>query len=211
MKVVEWLLNYGARQRGPRDGTAPALEMQSQGLPPVSGPVEANATLRERLRFESLDLPMARVRREQLDRKLAEKVLGAYLSNRVQTASPLTVNFSVLDDAQASLLLETAVHAVQAAGRTNALDDAAILERLYRFKTGAREVALLSDAERSLRPLAQLAPDLLSANLAGRAYAIAASLLFRRDDVSSLFLAYLGARLGLGDDEARLIRRRYRN
>ena len=189
-----------------RDGQAPGLEQMSAlaGLIPIgSGAHEVDASLP----VAATRLP--RLRSDALQDTLAQKVLHGWVQNRNQTLHPLTLNFAVLNLAQAELLLEMAALALAAGGdvgESQLRRASAALEAAGGGALAARLPALLD----SPRPLHVVFNALREADLTGSAYAVTVAAVDQRDLTNRAFAAYVASRLAIPETVSRSIGRRYR-
>ena len=192
-----------------RDGQAPGLEQISAlaGLIPIgSGGHEVDASLP----VAATRLPRLRtLRSDALQDALAQKVLHGWVQNRNQTLHPLTLNFAVLNLAQAELLLEMAALALAAGGDVGEPQlrrAATALEAAGGEAFAARLPALLD----SPRPLHVVFNALREADLTGSAYAVTVAAVDQRDLTNRAFAAYVASRLAIPETVSRSIGRRYR-
>jgi uncharacterized membrane protein YebE (DUF533 family) len=175
-----------------RDGQSHALEEIARAASPVAGPV-APYDPEEGLRVA-----------------LATKVLGGWLANRQQTLVPHTLNFRVLERAQAHLLLAIMAAAAQADGEIDSREARQLPLALRRVGAGEDEARGLEAAMAEPQHLGVLLPRVQEAGLATHAYAAALLATNRGARVNRAFLDYLGARLGLAPDVTGSLERRYR-
>lgn len=175
-----------------RDGQARALEDLTQAQPVPPGPRGAP------------DPP------EELQLAVATKVLGGWLANRRQTLVPHTLNFRVLDRAQADLLLAVMAAAAQADGEIDSREVRQLPSALRRIGAGEDEARRLDEALAEPQHLGVLLTRVQEAGLATHAYAAALLAINQATRVNRAFLDYLAARLGLAPEVAGSLERRYR-
>ena len=147
---------------------------------------------------------------EDLQVAVATKVLGGWLANRQQTLVPHTLNFRVLDRAQADLLLAVMAAATQADGEIDSREARQLPLALRRVGAGEDEARRLDAALAEPQHLGLLLTRVQEAGLATHAYAASLLAINRGARVNRAFLDYLGARLGLAPDVAGSLERRYR-
>lgn len=175
-----------------RDGRSHALESlaRTDPAPPGStGPADPGDVLRS---------------------TVATKVLGGWLANRQQTLVPHTLNFRVLEPAQADLLLAVMAAATQADGEIDPHEVRQLPLALSRVGAGENEARRLEVALAEPQHLGVLLARVQDAGLATHAYAAALLAINRGARANRAFLDYLGARLGLAPDVTGSLERRYR-
>lgn len=147
---------------------------------------------------------------EDLQVAVATKMLGGWLANRQQTLVPHTLNFRVLDRAQADLLLAVMATATQADGEIDSREARQLPLALRRVGAGEDEARRLDAVLAEPQHLGVLLTRVQEAGLTTHAYAAALLTINRGARVNRAFLDYLGARLGLAPDVAGSLERRYR-
>lgn len=198
--MLDWFRGRTNAETGPRDGEAPVLEQMALSEPAGDAPAAAPVV--------PAALAPREMQRDILLRKLAEKVLNVHLANRFQTSYPLVLRFDTLAPDAARLLMEVAAQSVLADPRM-ALSADAVRARLG--DTGADEALLTVFQGSLLQPRAPslVLPDIVEAGLASHAYAVSLIALGRPGATGRHHLAYLAARLGLGEEIVGSLRRRY--
>lgn len=131
---------------------------------------------------------------------LAQKVLHGWMQNRYQTRYPLTLNLRHNTADEVALLLAAVREALCAADP----GDAALrrAQEWIAAKGGDLQAAASPEP-------AGLVDRLHAARLAPQAYAACAGALGRRTPTARRYLDFLAARLGLPDDVARSLNRRF--
>jgi hypothetical protein len=197
----EWLWRFGARAPGPRDGAALNLDAL---VPDVErlGAGEPSAVAAEGGR--------RRRRRDSVEAELSAKLLGAHLANRHQISYPLTLDFRSLATAQADCLVDVVSATLAADGESPPARTARAEERLRRIGADDAMIDRLREGRGAATPLAELVDRARAQDIAAHAYAVALLTAETRSPVSSLFLAYLAARLGLTQQVIGSLNRRFR-
>jgi len=197
----EWLWRFGARAPGPRDGAAlnldalmPDVESLATGEP---RPAEIEAGVRKR-------------RRDSVEAEVSAKLLGAHLANRHQISYPLTLDFRSLASEQAACLVDVASATLAADGESPPARTARAEERLRRVGADDAMIERLREGRGAAMPFAELVGKVRTQDIAAHAYAVALLTAEARSPVSSLFLAYLAARLGLTQQVIGSLNRRFR-
>ncbi|EYD74757.1 putative membrane protein [Rubellimicrobium mesophilum DSM 19309] len=175
-----------------RDGQARALEDLTQAQPGPPGPRAAPNPA------------------EEIYLAVATKVLSGWLANRQQTLVPHTLNFRVLERAQADLLLAVMAAAAQADGEIDSREVRQLPLALRRVGAGEDEARRLDEALAEPQHLGVLLARVQEAGLGTHAYAAALLAINRGARANRAFLDYLGARLGLAPEVAGSLERRYR-
>ncbi|MCQ8239747.1 hypothetical protein [Rhizosaccharibacter radicis] len=192
-----------------RDGQAPGLEREISG----GGVMEKIAAIDSMVQAGNL-LPAGAAPRptveDGLHAILARKVLHGWGQNRNQTLHPLTLNFSSMPAADASVVMEAVACALLATGQ----DDA---DRVARADGALRMVhaspAQLDALHRALGEppaLHLVLRRLHRSRMGGHAYAATLRALDLRDGGAASFARYMAGRLGLPEDVASSLERRYR-
>ncbi len=199
-QVARWLERRLVNEAGPRDGEFTAFEEVALANAPVLPPEPAKPAVVRRER-ESL-------RREPILLALAEKVLAAHIQNRLQVSYPLTVNLAnTAPDEIERLMAIAAIAALAGDEAARGREASADLEALSASPAArTRFEALLAAPP----PLAEAMAALVEARLGAHAYAVCLVVLARPSPDEAAFLAYLAARLRLGQDVVDGLTRRYR-
>ncbi len=135
---------------------------------------------------------------------LGQKILLGWLQNRHQTRYPLNLNLASHDAAEVALIVECVGRALRAGDA-----DAGATSRAVEW---LRSIG--GDPAMTALPLAPANPVPLlervrAAGLTGQAYAASSRALGRRTLTNRRYLDYVAARLGIPDDVARSLHRRY--
>ncbi len=139
---------------------------------------------------------------------LAQKLLHGWMQNRHQTLFPLVLNFRNLSADEKTLIIEAMAVALQA-GESAGLAAGRAETWLLSVGGDAQDVAALAQSRTAPCRIGEVAAALRAAGLAAQAYAAAVGTLSRRLTVNRRFHDYLAARLGLADEVARGMNRRY--
>jgi len=179
--------------RGQRDGEAPALQQLALQ--------ESVAAVRP-----AAHRPIPRPE-SVIEAALAQKVLFGWMQNRHQTLYPLVLNLRNMDGGQRRLIVGAIALALQA-GEHDPADPRA--EAWLRSVGGTDDdMAALAEARRVPCPINAFAASVRSAGQGPQAYAAAVGALSRRSLVNRRLHDYLAARLGIADEVARGMNRRY--
>ena len=131
---------------------------------------------------------------------LAQKLLHGWLQNRYQTRYPLVLKLGNQSAEEVALLMQT----VRCALRMVAASEADERRAAAWLASVGGALELQGGADEAL-PVA----GLMQARLAPHAYAASAGALGRRTVATRRFLHFLAARLGIPDDVARSLNRRF--
>ena len=143
-----------------------------------------------------------------LQAALAQKLLHGWMQNRHQTLFPLVLNVRNMSPAEKKLIVDAMALALQA-GESAGLAAGRAEAWLQSVGGDAQDVAALARARLVPHRLDEVAVALRAAGLAPQAYAAAVGTLSRRLTVNRRFHDYLAARLGLAEEVARGMNRRY--
>ena len=141
-----------------------------------------------------------------IEASLAQKVLFGWMQNRHQTLYPLVLNLRNMDRGERMLIVGAIALALQA-GEHDPADQRA--EAWLCSVGGGDEVAALAEARRVPLDINAFAAAVRSAGQGPQAYAAAVGALSRRELVNRRFHDYFAARLGIADEVARSMNRRY--
>ncbi|KQT53019.1 MULTISPECIES: hypothetical protein [unclassified Aureimonas] len=197
--MLDWFRGRNNAETGPRDGEAPVLELMALSETDAA-PVPSRAG-------EPVLGPRDR-QRDILLRTLSAKVLNVHLANRFQTSYPLALNFQSLEPGAAALLVEVAATAILADPRT-ASQPQAVRSRMVEAQASETLLAAFDEALIRPRALSLVLPEIVAAGLSSHAYAASLIALGRPTATGRHHLAYLAARLGLGEEIVASLRRRY--
>ncbi len=179
---------------GQRDGEAAAL--QQLALEEGAAAARPAAAHRPIPRPESV-----------IEASLAQKVLFGWMQNRHQTLYPLVLNLRNMSANERQMIVGAIALALQA-GEHDPADERA--EAWLRSVGGdADDVAALAEAQRVPNLIDVFVSSVRSAGQGPQAYAAAVGALSRRSLVNRRFHDYLAARLGIADEVARSMNRRY--
>lgn len=197
--MLDWFRGRNNAETGPRDGEAPVLEQMalSEREGPVSTALETPKALGPR-----------ELQKDILLRTLSEKVLNVHLANRYQTSYPLVLNFGAHAPDEAALLVEVAASALLADPRS-APHAEAVRSRLLEAHASEDLLAAFEQARLQPRALSSILPEIIARGLASHAYAVSLIAIGRPAATGRHHLAYLAARLGLGEEIVGSLRRRY--
>ncbi len=135
---------------------------------------------------------------------LGQKVLHGWLQNRHQTRYPLILNLRLHSPAEVALILESVGHALRAGDA----DEPAVADALAWLHSIGADPALtgLPGPNPDAAPLLD---RVRVSGLTAQAYAASTRALGRRTLTNRRYLDYLSARLGIPDEVARSIHRRF--
>lgn len=199
---MEWLWRLAGRSAGPRDGQASALEaaaLEGSALSSIlatAPPVFAAGTARDRAL-------------EQLYGVLAAKVAGAHLANRRQVSYPLVLNFGSLSPLEGDFLMAAAGAAVCSEGDPSPDRLALAAERLERLGADERLIVRFRRAVDEPASMTAVAARAAEFDKAAHTYAVSLVAIGSRSPVGRLYLNYLAARLGLGQEVVGSLNRRF--
>jgi len=182
--------------RSYRDGEASALERLATQ--------ESAAALRsDASAHRPIPLPES-----VIEASLAQKVLFGWMQNRHQTLYPLVLNLRNMTAGERQLIVGAVALALQAGERD---DQSARRGETWLRSVGGGDgdVAALTEALRVCCRVDVFVAAVRSAGQGPQAYAAAVGALSRRDLVNRRFHDYFAARLGLADEVARSMNRRY--
>jgi len=186
--------------RGQRDGAADGLarlafeEGAAALRPPMPVPTPAHRPIP---RPESV-----------IEASLAQKVLFDWMQNRHQTLYPLVLNLRNMTPPERRLIVGAAALALQAGERD---DQAGRRAETWLRSVGGNDedVAALAETQQLPCPIDAFVASVRSAGQGPQAYAAAVGALSRRGLVNRRFHDYFAARLGIADEVARGMNRRY--
>lgn len=198
----EWLWRFAGRAAGPRDGQGLSLEAIDADLSLGSATASTLA---------SAPAPSTAVpgRRDSVEATIAAKLLGAHLANRHQTSFPLTLDFGSLSADEGAMLVDFVAAALAADGIDDAERTRRAGEMLRRVGASAEQVGRLTEGHASIAT-GGLATAALRHDKAAHAYAVSLLTVGSRSTVGQLYLTYLAARLGLTQQVAGSLNRRFR-
>jgi uncharacterized membrane protein YebE (DUF533 family) len=181
---------------GQRDGEAPALQRQAldEGAA-AAGP--------ERPAHRPIQRPESII---QLS--LAQKVLHGWMQNRHQTLYPLALTLRNMNEAEKRLIIGAMAFALQA-GEADERSGQRAEAWLRSVGGGGEDVAALAEARLVPYLIDRFVAGVRSAGQGPQAYAAAVGALGRRGIANRRFHDYLAARLGVADEVARSMNRRY--
>ncbi len=139
---------------------------------------------------------------------LAQKVLHGWMQNRHQTLYPLVLTLHNMTEVEKHLIVGAIAFALQA-GEPDEQSGQRAEVWLRSVGGGAGEVAALAEARCAACPVDHFVADVRSAGQGPQAYAAAVGTLGRRGIVNRRFHDYFAARLGIADEVARSMNRRY--
>lgn len=202
MSLASGLMSFFLRRAQNRDGVNPALEHDAL----------AASRIAEALPDAELSaLPPRPGRDDLIASVLAEKVLAGWSANRNQTLHPLTLNVSVLSQAQAELMMQVAASCLLA-GRE--LGEAQ-MRRARQVLANVRAADVLIDTLPILitapMPFHELLASIRAQGLAGHAFALALRIGDPDDAAAYDFARYLATKLSLPPQMSHSLERRYRN
>ena len=143
-----------------------------------------------------------------LQASLAQKLLHGWMQNRHQTLFPLVLNLRNLSAGEKKLIVDAMTLALQAgesAGSAVGRAEAWLLS----VGGEASDVAALAGSRTTPLRIDETVAAVCAAGLAPQAYAATVGTLSRRLTVNRRFHDYLAARLGLAEEVARGMNRRY--
>lgn len=142
-----------------------------------------------------------------IEASLAQKVLFGWMQNRHQTLYPLVLNLRNMDGGEKKLIVDAIALALQAGEH----DGSGQRAEAWLGSVGgdADDLVALTEAQRAPRPINTFVMAVRSAGQGPQAYAAAVGALSRRDLVNRRFHDYFAARLGIADEVARSMNRRY--
>ncbi|KQT50723.1 hypothetical protein ASG43_05430 [Aureimonas sp. Leaf454] len=200
--MLEWFRGRGNAETGPRDGETPVLERLA--LEEASAQAEDAAVPRDREPVvDAKDL-----QRRMVLGRLSEKVLSVHLANRFQTSYPLVLNFETLSSEASRVLVEAAAAALQADPRTAARPES-LRSRMVEAKAEPALLTALDDALTHPRALPPILAEAIERDVAPHVYAVSLIALGRSTATGRHYLAYVAARLGLGEEVVASLNRRY--
>jgi len=182
--------------RGERDGEASALQRLAfdEGAAAIGRAAPAHRPIP---RPESV-----------IEAALAQKVLFDWMQNRHQTLYPLVLNLRNMTAGEKRMIVGAIALALQAGEQEDPPGRRA--EAWLRSVGGSDdEVAALAEARRVACPIGAFVTSVRSAGQGPQAYAASVGALSRRQLVNRRFHDYLAARLGIADEVARSMNRRY--
>jgi len=196
---MEWLWRLAGRAAGPRDGQASGLEaavLEGTAASGLLAPPPPIGTVRDRALG-------------QLHGVLAAKIAGAHLANRRQVSYPLVLNFGSLSPLEGDFLMTTAGAAVCSEGDPSAERVELAAERLRRLGADERLLARFRRAAEEPASMTAVAARAIEFDKAAHAYAVSLIAIGSRSPVGRLYLSYLAARLGLGQEVVGSLNRRF--
>ena len=181
---------------GQRDGEASALQQQAldEGTAAVR---PGKPTHRPIQRPESI-----------IQSSLAQKVLHGWIQNRHQTLYPLVLTLRNMTELEKHLILGAIAFALQA-GEFDEQSEQRAEVWLRSIGGGTEDIAALAEARCSVCNVDSFVASVRSAGLGPQAYAGVVGALGRRGIINRRFHDYFAARLGIADEVARSMNRRY--
>ena len=182
--------------RGQPDGEAPALQQLAlaEGTAAVR---PATPTHRPIPRPESV-----------IEASLAQKVLFGWMQNRHQTLYPLVLNLRNMNASEKQVIVGAIALALQA-GEPDDPPAQRAETWLRSVGGGDGEIAALAEVRRAPCPIDAFVASIRGAGQGPQAYAASVGALSRRELVNRRFHDYFAARLGIADEVARSMNRRY--
>ena len=181
---------------GKRDGEASALQRQALD--------EGAAAVRPgRPAHRPIQPPESIIRSS-----LAQKLLHGWMQNRHQTLYPLVLTLRNMTEVERCLIVGAMAFALQA-GESDEHGGQRAETWLRSVGGGTEEVAALAEARLAACPVDRFVAEVRNAGQGPQAYAAAVGALGRRGIANRRFHEYFAARLGIADEVARSLNRRY--
>ncbi len=187
------------------------------GLTPGGGKRDGEASA---LQGQALDVGAAAVRPGKpahrpiqppetiIQSSLAQKVLHGWMQNRHQTLYPLVLSLRNMTTVEKRLIVGAMAFALQA-GELDGQSEQRAEVWLRSVGGGMEEIAALGAARLAACPVDRFVAAVRSAGQSPQAYAAVVGTLGRRGIVNRRFHDYFAARLGIADEVARSLNRRY--